>query len=125
MSPEAVSRPETVDARSDIYSLGAVGYWLLTGKTMFDDQEVEALMEQQVKGTPRPPAERLGKEVSADLAALIMQCLAKPPEQRPANGRRAMVAHKCGCRRTLARGDHGGKDAGHPPAGLKQRRPAR
>ena len=85
MSPEAVSRPETVDARSDIYSLGAVGYWLLTGKTMFDDQEVEALMEQQVKGTPRPPAERLGKEVSADLAALIMQCLAKPPEQRPAN----------------------------------------
>src|SRR5208337_3577810 len=36
ISPEAVTKPETVDMRSDTYSLGAVGYWLLTGKTLFD-----------------------------------------------------------------------------------------
>ena len=83
MAPEAVNRPEAVDARSDLYSLGAVGYWLLTGKTMFDEQDVEALMVNQVKWKPLPPAERLEKAVSTDLAELIMQCLAKSPEQRP------------------------------------------
>ena len=85
MAPEAVNQPERVDARSDLYSLGAVGYWLLTGKTLFDDKDVEALMEHQVQLTPPPPAERLGKEVSADLAQTIMRCLAKLPAQRPAS----------------------------------------
>jgi tRNA A-37 threonylcarbamoyl transferase component Bud32 len=83
MSPGAIERPESTDARSDLYSLGAVGYWLLTGKTLFDDQTVEALLVCQVKAQPLPPAERLGKPVSADLADLLMRCLAKSPEQRP------------------------------------------
>jgi tRNA A-37 threonylcarbamoyl transferase component Bud32 len=83
MSPEAVQKPESVDGRSDLYSLGAVGYWLLTGKTLFDDQTVEGLLICQVKEQPLPPAERLGKPVSADLADLLMRCLAKQPEQRP------------------------------------------
>lgn len=83
MSPEAVAKPESGDARSDLYSVGAVGYWLLTGKTLFDTDKVEELLVQQVKGTPSPPSQRLGREVSADLEKLIMDCLAKSPEQRP------------------------------------------
>jgi tRNA A-37 threonylcarbamoyl transferase component Bud32 len=82
MSPEAVEKPETVDARSDLYSLGAVGYWLLTGKTLFDDYTVEDLLARQVKDLPPTPSARLGKPVSPDLAGLIMRCLAKQPEQR-------------------------------------------
>ncbi|MGO8926648.1 MAG: serine/threonine protein kinase [Limisphaerales bacterium] len=82
MSPEAVEKPESVDSRSDLYSLGAVGYWLLTGKTLFDDATVEGLLVRQVKELPPHPAERLGKPVSPDLADLIMRCLAKQPEQR-------------------------------------------
>jgi tRNA A-37 threonylcarbamoyl transferase component Bud32 len=82
MSPEAVEKPESVDSRSDLYSLGAVGYWLLTGKTLFDDATVEGLLVRQVKELPPHPAERLGKPVSPDLADLIMLCLAKQPEQR-------------------------------------------
>jgi tRNA A-37 threonylcarbamoyl transferase component Bud32 len=85
MSPEAVEKPKTVDSRGDLYSLGAVGYWLLTGKTLFDDATVEALLVCQVKDQPLPPAERLGKPVSADLADLLMRCLAKQPEQRPSS----------------------------------------
>jgi serine/threonine-protein kinase len=50
---------------------------------MFDDQTVEALLVCQVKEPPPPPALRLGKPVSADLADLLMRCLAKQPEQRP------------------------------------------
>jgi serine/threonine protein kinase len=85
MSPEAVERPEAVDSRSDLYSLGAVGYWLLTGKTLFDHDTVEELLVDQVKQSPLPPSERLGKPLSADLAGLILHCLAKQPQQRPAN----------------------------------------
>jgi serine/threonine protein kinase len=83
MSPEAVEKPESVDSRSDLYSLGAVGYWLLTGKTLFDHDTVEDLLACQVKELPPYPVERLGKPVSPDLADLLMRCLAKPPEQRP------------------------------------------
>jgi serine/threonine protein kinase len=83
MSPEAVDKPESVGTRSDLYSLGAVGYWLLTGKTLFDRDTVEDLLACQVAKTPPHPGERLGKSVSSDLADLIMRCLAKQPEQRP------------------------------------------
>ena len=83
MSPEAVQKPDSVDIRSDLYSLGAVGYWLLTGKTLFDRDTVENLLHRQVTQIPLPPAERLGKPVSPDLAGLLMRCLAKPPEERP------------------------------------------
>jgi serine/threonine protein kinase len=83
MSPEAVERPESVNIHSDLYSLGAVGYWLLTGKTLFDHDTVEGLLARQVKDTPPPPAERLGQSLSPDLAGILMRCLAKLPEQRP------------------------------------------
>jgi serine/threonine-protein kinase len=83
MSPEAVEKPENVDSRGDLYSLGAVGYWLLTGKTLFDHDTVEELLVGQVKESAPHPSERLGKSLSPDLADLIMQCLAKQPEQRP------------------------------------------
>ena len=85
MSPEAVEKPETVDGRSDLYSLGAVGYWLLTGKTLFDDDTVEQLLARQVKDLPPNPSERVGKPLSPDLSDLIMRGLAKAPEQRPAS----------------------------------------
>jgi tRNA A-37 threonylcarbamoyl transferase component Bud32 len=83
MSPEAVEKPETVDSRGDLYSLGAVGYWLLTGKTLFDRDVVEDLLVCQVKESPPPPSQRLGRPLSPDLTDLLMRCLAKQPEQRP------------------------------------------
>jgi len=83
MSPEAVEKPDSVDPRSDLYSVGAVGYWLLTGTTLFTHDTVEGLLTRQVKESPQPPGERLGKPVSSDFADLLMRCLAKAPEQRP------------------------------------------
>jgi eukaryotic-like serine/threonine-protein kinase len=96
MSPEAVQKPESVDNRSDLYSLGAVGYWLLTGKTLFDHDTVEGLLARQVKDLPLPPSQRLGKSVSPDLAGLIMHCLAKSPERRPASAE-VLDAALAGC----------------------------
>jgi len=83
MSPEAVEKPETVDSRGDLYSLGAVGYWLLTGRTLFERDAVDDLLVCQVKELPPPPAQRLGRPLTPDLADLLMRCLAKQPEQRP------------------------------------------
>jgi hypothetical protein len=85
MAPEAVAKPQSVDSHSDIYSVGAVGYWLLTGKTLFDSAEVNQLLEHQVKSIPPCPSERLGSSVSTDLEELLMQCLAKSPTERPAS----------------------------------------
>jgi serine/threonine protein kinase len=87
ISPEAVEKPESVDARSDVYSVGAVGYWLITGKTLFDLHKVEELFDQQVKEAPLFPSERLGKAVSADLEQLLMLCLSKAPGRRPASAK--------------------------------------
>jgi len=85
MPPEAVKSPENVDVRSDLYSLGAVGYWLLVGKTLFETRDVEELLDRQVSQLPGKPSDRLKHVVSADLESLIMRCLSKSPWERPAS----------------------------------------
>ena len=87
MSPEAVEHANDVDARSDLYSLGAVGYFLVTGEALFDCLTLGEVLMHQVKDLPVRPSERLGKPVSPDLEELLMRCLAKNPASRPANAR--------------------------------------
>lgn len=82
MAPEAVKAPETIEARSDLYSLGAVGYWLLTGRTLFEAGSIEGLLEGQVRALPSPPSDRVAHRISAELEEIIMKCLAKDPDDR-------------------------------------------
>jgi tRNA A-37 threonylcarbamoyl transferase component Bud32 len=84
MSPEAIASPETVDNRTDLYSVGAVGYWLLTGKTLFAGHNVELLLAKQVQEEPTPIWKWLHATAANDLQKVIMQCLSKNPEERPA-----------------------------------------
>jgi eukaryotic-like serine/threonine-protein kinase len=83
LSPEAVNRPEEVDARSDVYAVGAVGYFLLTGTPVFTGATVMEICMKHAKAVPEPPSARLGKPVSPDLEALLLRCLAKAPSDRP------------------------------------------
>jgi hypothetical protein len=83
MSPEAVRHPDRVDARSDLYSLGCVGYYLLTGETVFAGLSVGEVLLHQVGTPPEKPSIRLREPVSPDLEELLMSCLAKTPEERP------------------------------------------
>jgi serine/threonine-protein kinase len=82
LAPEALSNPESVDARSDLYALGAVGYYLLTGEQVFTGNIVE-ICGHHLHTEPTPPSKRLGRELPVDLEHLIMQCLAKNPGDRP------------------------------------------
>jgi serine/threonine protein kinase len=97
MSPEAVEHANDVDARSDLYSLGAVGYFLVTGEALFDCLTLGEVLMHQVKDLPVRPSERLGKPISPDLEELLMRCLAKNPASRPADARELDDALAC-CR---------------------------
>jgi hypothetical protein len=83
MSPEAVTNPDLVDARSDLYSLGGVGYFLLTGTTPFSGASLSELFGKHTSADPDSPSQRLGRTVDRQLESLILQCLAKSPAERP------------------------------------------
>jgi serine/threonine-protein kinase len=85
MAPETVTAPETVDARTDLYALGAVGYWLLTGTHVFGGNSIVEVFARHLHAVPDPPSTRLGAPVSADLEGVLLACLAKRPEDRPAS----------------------------------------
>lgn len=85
LSPEAISQATEVDARSDLYAVGAVGYYLLAGVPIFDGLNVVELIHKHLNETPPPPSQRLGRTVSPELEAILMRCLAKRPDERPAS----------------------------------------
>ncbi len=85
MSPEAIKSPEGGDARSDIYAVGAVGYYLLTGQPVFDGDTFVEICSQHLQSEPTSPSARLGSAVPADLETLVLDCLAKDPVDRPAS----------------------------------------
>ena len=92
MSPEAAEHPDRVDARADLYSLGCVGYYLLTGETVFTGETVGEIILHQIRSRPDQPSVRLGQPVSRDFEALLMSCLAKQPEGRPASAEALALA---------------------------------
>jgi serine/threonine protein kinase len=92
LPPEAIENAATVDARSDIYAVGAVGYFLLTGRPVFEGDNVLTIIRQHVQTPPPPPSERLGRPVAADLEQLLLQCLAKSPAARPQSAQQLSAA---------------------------------
>jgi hypothetical protein len=87
MSPESIQNPTAVDARADIYAVGAVGYFLLTGTPVFQGQSVVELCNMHVNQTPQSPSERLGKPISKELEHAILSCLDKSRAKRPQTAR--------------------------------------
>jgi serine/threonine protein kinase len=85
IAPETLTAPETVDARADLYALGAVGYWLLTGTHVFGGKTILEVCAHHLHSVPEPPSARLGAPVSADLETLLLACLTKRREDRPAS----------------------------------------
>jgi hypothetical protein len=85
MSPEAITSPSAVDARSDIYALGAVGYYLLTGEHVFTGASILEICGHHVHTEPVPPSKRLGRPIPESLEEIVLACLSKDPSARPAS----------------------------------------
>ena len=83
LPPEAVTAPETMDGRSDLYAVGALGYFLLTGVPPFSGRTVLEVCAQHLHCEPVPPSLRARASIPAELERLILSCLAKSPEARP------------------------------------------
>ena len=82
MAPEGIQDSDAVDARSDLYSVGATGYFLVTGKPLFEGKSIVEICNHQVNSSPVRPSERLGREVSRDLEEILLKCLEKDPADR-------------------------------------------
>lgn len=83
MYPEAVTGKSTIDNRSDIYSLGCVAYWLLTGQLVFTAETRLAMMMEHATTLPVPPSKRSEMEIPEDLDKVILACLEKDSGDRP------------------------------------------
>jgi DNA-binding NtrC family response regulator len=85
LAPELVSGQAAFDERADIYALGCVAFWLLTGRPPFEAGDAVSLMVQHSTRTPSPPSTIAGEAIPAGLDALILECLSKEPSRRPAS----------------------------------------
>ncbi|NNE42750.1 MAG: serine/threonine protein kinase [Gemmatimonadetes bacterium] len=83
MAPEIITGTGEVDGRADLYALGCVAYWLLTGKFVFEGDTPLAIMVQHAKDEPVAPSTRAEIDVPRELDDLILQCLRKDPAGRP------------------------------------------
>ena len=82
MAPEAIKGEQFVDGRSDLYALGAVGYYLLTGEPLFPSGTVVEVVAHHLHTVPEPPSARSGIDVPPELEAILMRCLEKSPDAR-------------------------------------------
>jgi serine/threonine-protein kinase len=82
LAPEQVMGAE-IDGRTDIYALGCVLYWTLTGAFVFEGKSAMDTMLRHVQDAPTPPSARAEQAVPAALDELTLACLAKPPADRP------------------------------------------
>ncbi|GJM44757.1 MAG: hypothetical protein DHS20C21_15990 [Gemmatimonadota bacterium] len=84
MAPEA-ARGYPADARADLYALGCVAYWLLTGHLVFEDRTPVAILMKHVGEAPVPPSQRAELDIPPALDQLVLDLLAKAPDDRPAS----------------------------------------
>src|SRR3954468_2653477 len=85
MAPEVVLGAADTDHRVDLYALGCLGYWLLTGKLVFEGRSAVEVMFHHAH-TPAPrPSTRSELPIPASLEDLLMECLEKVPARRPAS----------------------------------------
>jgi eukaryotic-like serine/threonine-protein kinase len=85
MAPEVVLGVADTDHRVDLYALGCVGYWLLTGKLIFEGRSVVEVMFHHAHTPPPRPSTRSELPILAPLEDLVMECLEKDPARRPAS----------------------------------------
>jgi len=85
LAPESVNGSKFVDGRADLYALGAVGFWLLTGRLLFEHDSAMAMIRAHISEPPPRSSLYSSFAVPPELDELIHACLAKDPNDRPAS----------------------------------------
>jgi DNA-binding NtrC family response regulator len=85
LAPELVSSNASFDRRADIYSLGCVTFWLLTGRPPFEAPDTVSLLKHHSNTRPIPPSSIAEEPIPAELDSLVLDCLSKEPRLRPAS----------------------------------------
>jgi eukaryotic-like serine/threonine-protein kinase len=114
ISPEALTSPQTMDGRSDLYALGAVAHFLLSGVPVFCGGSLLEVFSQHLVAAPEPLGHLVGWSMPSDLEQVVLDCLAKDPSARPASARALMQRlERCAdasgapCERALPATRHG------------------
>ena len=103
--PEAIHGSVQTDPRSDLYALGALGYYLLTGQYIFDAETIQEIHQKQLAEIPELPSRRTANPISAEMEQLLLRCLEKDPSRRPQSAdelRAALLATPVAADWTLA-----------------------
>jgi serine/threonine-protein kinase len=87
LPPEMAQGIQELDGRTDIYALGCVAYFMLTGQLVFEAPTALAMALAHVQQTPELPSRRTEMEIPPSLERVVMQCLEKDPARRPASAR--------------------------------------
>ena len=87
MAPEIARGERNYDGRADIYSLGCVAYWFVTGKPVFAGATPVDILIEHVRTPPQPPSRKSGLPVPPALEELVLACLEKDPARRPQSAR--------------------------------------
>ena len=82
LAPETIQFGSSPDPRSDIYAVGAVAYYLLTGGPVFEGRPIEVI-QSHLQASPESPSERLGRPLPRKLEGVVLECLEKDPNLRP------------------------------------------
>lgn len=83
MAPEVILGDADVDRRADVYAVGCVAYYLLTGQLVFEADTSMKMLLQHVNAQPVPPSQRSELPIPRELDALVLSCLEKDPNKRP------------------------------------------
>ena len=84
MAPE-IALGDTVDGRADIYALGCVAYYLLTGRLVFEAENPMQMVVKHLQAEPDPPSWRATTPLPPALDEIVIACLAKQPRDRPSS----------------------------------------
>ena len=82
MAPE-MAMGEAVDGRADLYALGCVAYYLLTGRLVFEASSGFQMIAKHIQEQPMPPSRRSELDINPELERVVLACLAKKPDDRP------------------------------------------
>jgi serine/threonine-protein kinase len=96
MAPEIILGDADVDRRADVYALGCVAYYLLTGQLVFEAETPMKMLMQHVHAQPAPPSQRTELPIPRELDQLVLACLEKDPDKRPQSAEELFrMATKC------------------------------